>query len=684
MKRKQLLSLILAMCITISTSVVAFASENDGSNLEKAIVSAKNIITIPEEYSDFSYYYNENTEENESSGAYTLDWSNKDGKSISIQVDDNGNILEYHKFDSNNDSSGLAKISKEDAKAIAEKFMQKSVKFKEGSIKIIDDRSNLSQSSDYEFKFGQFVNNIPVSFNTIDLSINKYNGEVTSLIRNNNDVKDYIFSSKDSIINKEAAKKAYLEKIGIDLKYYSRYDYKNKKLNVFPAYSIKQDKLQGIDAKTSEVVNIYSDNILNKGLNNSSKLMTEDAVVSDGKESTLTKEEINEIQKTAQLISKENAEKVIKDNFDSLKTNDKVNNASLEKSDYVDSKYIWNISFENGNGSVDAKTGELLSFYFYDNNEEVKNNISYSEAKNKCDSLLKKVAAEKYKKVKYIPEEENAEGNYYTFKYVRMVNGYEYTNNYLSISIDKTTGKIINYENQWFTNITFPSLNNVISKDIVFDKISDDIGFDLQYEKIDKDKVSLIYNFSNLQEQYLLDPMTGVRIGYDGKKYKENNLPTYTDITGHAYENVIKELLNNGYYLEGDKFNPDSYITQANFFKYLYTPDMSYYDEDELYEMLIGNKIIKSEEKSPDHILTNGEIAKYVVRYLNYEPIAKNSQIFVNPFKDNVSNDYKGYAAICYGLDIIKGDSNGNFNEKGNMTNGQTAQVIYNLLKIEK
>ena len=684
MKRKQLLSLILAMCITISTSVVAFASENDGSNLEKAIVSAKNIITIPEEYSDFSYYYNENTEENESSGAYTLDWSNKDGESISIQVDDNGNILEYHKFDSNNDLSGLAKISKEDAKAIAEKFMQKSVKFKEGSIKIIDDRSNLSQSSDYEFKFGQFVNNIPVSFNTIDLSINKYNGEVTSLIRNNNDVKNYIFSSKDSIINKEAAKKAYLEKIGIDLKYYSRYDYKNKKLNVFPAYSIKQDKLQGIDAKTSEVVNIYSDNILNKGLNNSSKLMTEDAAVSDGKESTLTKEEINEIQKTAQLISKEDAEKVIKDNFDSLKANDKVNNASLEKSDYVDSKYIWNISFENGNGSVDAKTGELLSFYFYDNNEEVINNISYSEAKNKCDSFLKKVAAEKYKKVKYIPEEENAEGNYYTFKYVRMVNGYEYTNNYLSISIDKTTGKIINYENQWFTNITFPSLNNVISKDIVFDKISDDIGFDLQYEKIDKDKVSLIYNFSNLQEQYLLDPMTGVRIGYDGKKYKENNLPTYTDITGHAYENVIKELLNNGYYLEGDKFNPDSYITQANFFKYLYTPDMSYYDEDELYEMLIGNKIIKSEEKSPDHILTNGEVAKYVVRYLNYEPIAKNSQIFVNPFKDNVSNDYKGYAAICYGLDIIKGDSNGNFNEKGNMTNGQTAQVIYNLLKIEK
>lgn len=681
MKKRKLLSVLLIMIITVTSSVSAFAADNDGSSLEKAIISAKSIITVPSNYSDFSYYYNENTEENKSKGSYTLEWANKDGGSISINVDNYGNILGYSKFDSKNDSSGLAKISNDDAKGIAEKFLQKSIKLKQGSIKIIDDESNLSQSSDYEFKFGQFVNDIQVSFNTINVSVNKYTGEVTSLTRSENDIKEYTFEAKDSTINKEEAKKAYLDKIGIDLKYYSRYDYKNKKLNVFPAYSIKQDKLQGIDAKTSEVVNIYSDNIIGgKGFNNSSESITEDSSVAMEKGS-LTKEEINEIEKTAQLISKEKAEKVIRDSFDSLQSNDKVNNVSLEKSDYVDNKYIWNISFENGNGSVDAKTGELLNFYFYDNNKKVENNISYSDAKNKCDSFLKKVSGEKYTKVKNISKEEKDESDYYTFKYVRMVNGYEYVNNYLFISIDKDTGKIINYQNNWFVNITFPSINNVISKDIVFDKISSDIGFGLQYEKTDKDKVSLIYNFNNLQDSYLLDPITGVRIGYDGKKYKENNLPTYTDITGHAYENVIKELLNNGYYLKGDKFNPDSYITQANFFKYLYAPDMSYYDEDELYEMLITNKIIKSEEKLPNHILTNGEVAEYVVRYLNYEPIAKNSQIFTNPFKDNVSNKLKGYAAICYGLDIIKGDNNGNFNEKNNVTNAESAQVIYNLLK---
>lgn len=681
MKKRKLLSILLIVLITFTSSISSFAVDNDSGNLEKAIISVKNIITVPNDYSDFSYYYNEDTEENTSKGLYTLEWSNKEGGSISVNVDDDGNMLGYSKFDSKNDLSGLANISNDDAKGIAEKFVQKSVKFKQGVVKIIDDKSNLLQGSDYEFKFGQFVNDIPVSFNIINISVNKYTGEVTSLRRDENDVKEYVFSSKDSIINKEEAKNAYLKKIGIDLKYYSRYDYKNKKINIFPAYSIKQDKLQGIDAKTSEVINIYSDNIIGgKGFNNSSESITEDSSVAVEKGS-LTKEEINEIEKTAQLISKEKAEKIIRDSFDSLQSNDKVNNVSLDKSDYVDNKYIWNISFENGNGSVDAKTGELLNFYFYDNNKKVENNISYSDAKNKSDSFLKKVAGEKYKKVKYVSEENNTESDYYTFKYVRMVNGYEYINNYLFISIDKATGKIINYQNNWFMNITFPSINNVISKDIVFDKISGDIGFGLQYEKIDKDKVSLIYNFNNLQDQYLLDPITGVRIGYDGKKYKENNLPTYTDIAGHAYENVIKELLNNGYYLKGDKFNPDSFITQANFFKYLYSPDMSYYDEDELYEMLITNKIIKSEEKSPNHILTNGEVAEYVVRYLNYEPIAKNSQIFTNPFKDNVSNKLRGYAAICYGLDIIKGDDNGNFNEKNNVTNAESAQVIYNLLK---
>lgn len=683
MKRRKLISLLLTMSIIITSATSVFAAENNSSNLQKAIVSAKNIILVPDDYSEFSYNYNENIEDNEM-GGYTLDWSNKDGGNISVQIDTYGNILGYYKFDSKDEANGLAKISKEEAKSNAEKFMQKSVKFNQGLIKMIDDKSNLSEDNNYDFKYGQFVNNIPVSFNTINIRINKYTGEVTSLMRNNNNVKDYKFSSKGSIIGVEDAKKAYLDKVGLDLKYYSRYDYKNKKLNVFPAYSIKKDKIKGIDAKTSEVIEIYSkDMITGRGFNTSAKSMVEDSEA-DGMGNNLTKEEVNEIEKTAQLISKEKAEKVLRDNFDLLKSNDKVNYTSLSKSDYVDSKYVWSIHFENGNGSIDAKTGEILSFYYY-NNEEMKNNISYSDAKNTADNFLKGIAGEKYKQVKCISQEdENYEGRYHTFQYIRMVNGCEYVNNYLFVSVDKTTGKILNYENNWFTNIVFPNIDNVISKDEAFDKISNDIGFELQYDKIDKDKVSLIYNLNKLQEQYLLDPTTGIRIGYDGRIYKDNKLPTYTDINGHTYENIIKELLNNGYYIEGDSFNPNSYITQLNFFKYLYTPEMKYYDEDELYEMLIANKIIKPEEKSPDHILTNGEIVKYIVRYLNYEPIAKNPQIFINPFKDDINNECKGYVAICYGLGIIKGDANGKFNEKDNITNAQTAQVIYNLLKIKQ
>lgn len=59
-------------------------------------------------------------------------------------------------------------------------------------------------------------------------------------------------------------------------------------------------------------------------------------------------------------------------------------------------------------------------------------------------------------------------------------------------------------------------------------------------------------------------------------------------------------------------------------------------------------------------------------------------KFFNNPFKDTISEEYKGYASICFGLGIIKGDDNGNFNGTKNITNADASQIIYNLLLINK
>ena len=104
------------------------------------------------------------------------------------------------------------------------------------------------------------------------------------------------------------------------------------------------------------------------------------------------------------------------------------------------------------------------------------------------------------------------------------------------------------------------------------------------------------------------------------------------------------------------------------------------YSEDELYDILIDRGIVKKEERNASGPVTNKDAAKFITRYLGYDKLAQNSKIFNNVFKDYVDDDYLGYASICYGLNIIKGDSKGNFNENQCVSNAKAALYIYNMI----
>ena len=222
----------------------------------------------------------------------------------------------------------------------------------------------------------------------------------------------------------------------------------------------------------------------------------------------------------------------------------------------------------------------------------------------------------------------------------------------------------------------FPDISKAMTKEDAFNKIKELTSFGLQYIMLDKNKVGLVYNFKNLNENYIIDPISGIRLDYTGQAYKDNKLPEYTDISGHWCEKTVKELLENGYYIDGEKFNPDMNITQINFFKYIYSPMKNNYTDDEFYDMLIQNGVIKKEEKAPNSFVSNQDAAKFIVRYLGYDKVAIHPEIFINPFKDNVEEQYKGYAAMCYALNIIKGDRNGNFNGTHNISNAEAATII--------
>jgi hypothetical protein len=691
MKNKGILSGILIICVMLSTiAIPAFGAQEDSRGLEKAIVAAKNIIEVPEDYTNFTHTLSERETINGKIRIWNFNWAEKDGKngSVSASVGEDGFLYDYNKYtgiESSNDN-GLAKITKDQAQILAENFLEKAIPTYAGQMKKVDNNVNDISSEEYNFTYQRFVNETPVNFITINIGVNKYSGEVTSFNDWNPEIQGIEYQTLDGIIDLSAAEKAYVENLGINLKYYSYYDYKQNKINIFAGYSIDDNRNNAIDAKTGQVVslskegrfyNYNKDNIGIPGSENSSVKT----------EQKLTKEEIDAINNVTNLITKEKAESIIRETSDIITSDIKVNDESLNKN-YIDDGYTWSISFEGGYGEVDAKSGEIISLHFYNYDNTTNNNISEAQAQNIAENFLEKVTPDKFSQTKYEDIKNSVlkidfvqGGDISSYNFVRQVNGIEFSSNSLSVEVDKTKGKIIGYDNKWYENVSFPDISQAMNKETAFNKIKDLAGFELQYSMLDNNKVGLIYNFRNTNEDYIIDPVNGGRLDFTGQAYKDNKLPEYSDISGHWCEKTVKELLDNGYYINGEKFNPNMNITQINFFKYIYSPvKNNYADDSEFYDMLIQNGIIKKEEKSPNSFVSNQDAAKFIIRYLGYDKLAMHPEIFSNPFKDNIEEQYKGYASMCYVLNIIKGDKNGNFNESHNISNAEAAVIIYNLI----
>lgn len=693
MKRKGILSGILTICLMLSSiSIPVFGAEEDSKGLEQAIITAKNIITVPDDYSEFTHNLSEQDTVNGKVRVWMLNWSEKEGKNgyISASVGEDGFLYNYNKSVSDENSNGLAKVTKDEAKIEAEKFLDKVITSSSEQMKAINNNNTDYSGDEYNFSYQEFVNEVPVNFVTVNVGVNKYSGEVTSFSGENPEIKGMEYPSLDGALSQDEAEKAYMDKLGVSLKYYSYYDDKQKKMNIFAGYSIDSNENKAIDAKTGQVIVPFKDSPI--------YVDKADGVAADASqnslfkgEQALTQEEIDAINNVSNLITKEKAESILREASDMITADMKVTDSSLNKN-YINDGYTWRISFDKAYGEVDAKSGEVISLHLYNNNNTANQSISETYGKNIAENFLQKITPDKYAQTKYEDSKDpiilkigtiQPEGDIFSFKYVRQVNGIEFQDNSLRVDVNKTNGKVVGYDNNWDDNLSFPDVSQAISKEAAFNKMKDLAGFGLEYTKVDKDKIGLVYNFNN-NDNYIVDPISGIRLDFTGQAYKENKLPEYTDIKGQWCEKAVEALLDNGYYIDGDKFNANMGITQINFFKYMYSPVKDNYNsDDEFYDMLIKNGVIKKEEKAPNSLVSNQEAAKFVIRYLGYDNVAVHPEIFNNPFKDNIDEKYKGYAAMSYALNIIKG-TNGNFNGTHDINNGEAAVIVYNLINVGK
>ncbi|WP_026486900.1 YcdB/YcdC domain-containing protein [Caldanaerobius polysaccharolyticus] len=700
MKKKFALLMVLTTLLTILVPVQGFAQYD--KELENAITKAKSLFDISESYDRFS----SNLSIYNGVKTYTLNWSDSKNKlgSILVTIDSNGNILNYNRYKpyDENSQNRLPKISKNDAVDAAKKFIAKVAPDISKDLLYTDSYIPIPVGiSDYQLYFVRTVNGIPFPANYVNISVDKNTGEVKSYYRNWNF--DLVFPDKAGIISIDEAQKIYREKISLNLVY--KFKYEGDTPKIYLAYTTLADN-KAIDAKSGQIVSAsyyygIMDEMGRKTIN----------AMDSGSTPELTPVEKDAIKEMSEIISEQKAEELARANkFVKLSSDYKLNSINLYKNWTDQTQYIWELNFSKTvndepyyvNVGIDAKTGEITYFNRYTpDNEKAPVKYNQEQALQIAKDFLKDIQPEKSQQVEYIetnppvvkPLSEDQKPRQYYFNFTRKANGAYFIGNGFSVTVDASDGEIISYSCSWY-NGQLPSVDNVITLDKAYEVLFSKIGLQLEYITLSQDqKTQAILVYATTPGKAVnIDANTGALLGYNGDAIAETKTTEYSDIKGSYAEKAIKVLAEYGIALPGDKFMPDATIKQKEFL-YLLARSLNPYIDynlndqkslDSMYNYLVNRGIIKDEEISPESDVQRQDAAKYIIRALGFNKVADIKGIFSLPFKDadKVKPDLRGYMAIAYGLNIMRG-SNGYIYPADNLTRSQGIMVIYNYLNID-
>lgn len=718
MKRGVALILSIIMLVAVMLPVQSFAAE-DSKGLEKAIKIAKEKFVIPD---DFKFDYNVSTQNNKN--VWYLYWNSKDNtEGISVRIDENGTILNYSRYKPGvyPRQKKFPKVSKNEAKAIADSFIKRINPAAFSELRYQDNNRSSLDDKGYEFIYVRSPRGIPFYNNTVNVRVNSETGEVEYYYCNWDDTLK--FPEVKGIISMEQAQSAYKEKLGLKLAY--NYAVDDELIRTFAVYIPKYDSYNYcIDAFTGDKIETrdgyygpYYDYGAGGELAKSAEAVN--------RETSLTPEELKAVEEASKLLTVQQAEKIARNTKVLELTNKfKLTHSSLSRNWPDRNSYIWYLSFDKeateddkeyryAGVSIDAKSGEIISFYLsnpYKEGETAK--CDETAARKAVEEFLKKFNPDKFAQTEYDKSQSDEHLRYagkegprdYRFVYVRKVNGVPFTGNAITVVYDAVNCRIINYNMEWF-EAEFPAVDKVMSLDDAYEKLFGQIGLELQYKLKYSDSYARAVNDSQSGAEVVLayalkpgkpttlDANTGEILGYNGKPYKEIKPVEYTDIAGHFAEKQIAALAEYGISLGGTEFRPDENIKQKDFF-ILLSKIMDYYywtvissesgdkDIDNLYSFLIREGVVKPEEKSYESPVTREEAVKFIIRALKYTEVADIKGIYKPLFQDqdSINPDLEGYVTIAAGLKIVSGN-NGCFYPKNKLTRAEAAVMIYNCLQ---
>lgn len=686
---KKFVSLVLAAALCAASAVPALADSNS-EKINEMLSVLKQRIGSTDEYDKFSGSVNAYGGETR----YEFLWSKTDGDNrsrMNITMNSDGVVTSYYTYGGGgNGRDGKASINRPDVSealdAAISGFKKLNPDISE-NVKITSDGEYRSLTGDdFGFVLQRTQNGIPVADDDGWISVSADAKRVVSFSLNYTTGLKFEDSSK--LISKEDAQNSFNEKFPMKLRYTT--EYKDDKKSATLIYSPDSEYNQYISATSGEVITReYRRHRFGGGDMKASESMAAMDMADNG----FSEAEIKNLDTINGLIGLDKAEKIIlTSKVINANSAYKLTEHALCRDWYDEDKYTYRLEFKRTSGDedywldaeVDAKSGDILSFYISENRGNEKAKLNVKQGYEKAYAALEVLAPSHFgENMDYLldGDDKDSSGNYVFFRYV---NGIEFADNSVRISVDMASGKIISYR-IGYDDIEFPSADGVISAEDAGKRLFEQVGYDVWYIPTYEDdkpaEAPVVYDTDSYD--LTLDAFSGeLKYKRDSEKVGE-----YTDIENHYAKDAIEALAKFGIGFADSEFKPDINITQADFVTLLnaafkdYGPIVIYkgISYENIYDDAIADGIVKEDEYSPDADVTRDLAAKMMVRALGFEEVATLNGIYVPIFAD-VSADSVGFTSILGAMGVIKGDENGNFNPSGTVTRADAAIMLYNYL----
>jgi len=679
---KKVISLVLLVAMLVS-SVSVFANSITDKTQE-ILASVKERIGNTERFDEF----NSASWDSDGFKVYEFSWEMKDGNDyINISATESGVITNYYRYHKReaDDRITLSKISSDEALIKAQEMVDALNPDLKGKIVVekVDNTENL-YSREFRFNVQRYENGYKVKGNSGSVRINEEVDKIISFYLNYTD--NITFEAPKTVLTKDEASSFFASKLGMKLQYMSEYDYQKADKSVYLAYVPENTKTVYIDAETGEVKEL----IIGGGYYLYNDTVTEESatdLAGGGANYKFSEAEQKNIDELGMLLTESEIKAKLSENKNIriLKTDNVRVNLNLDR---YSKQYYYNLNYETEKAhcsvKVDAATGAILNYSYYDYTDEktTAKELPKDVLSQKKEAVIKALSGKRFEEYKKEEDDDI---------YTRYVNGIPYVDDVISAELDAYTGELVRYRISYTDYVPFPNPDGVISAYDAGVNLAGSAEYEPCYIISKKDENSIFDNMSTLvydfDSKYTLkiDAFSGKLLDYGSEEYEDKKKLEYKDISGHYAEDKIKELAKYGIGFSGENFRPDDAILQKEYISllvsvFLYNGVEPVNDDntDTFYEEAMYRGIIKEDEVSKESEVTRFDAVKYFVRAIGAEKYATLSGIYVSPFADVTENI--GYTALLYGMGIINGDEDGNFNGESILTRADSIIIIHNYL----